>query len=389
MSKDFDGIIVGGGLTGIALALALVQKGAKIALVDRAIPTQNPQDLDGRTLALAQGSRGILQTLGVWPLFEKEVHPIEEIRISQDPGRGFVHYKSKDVSPDPMGYLIPMFLLHSALERRLSEEPLISVYRPFHIKTLENMDDKVRLTSVDDEVLEAPLCFAADGRGSWIRETLGIPTKNWDYTQVGIVCSVTHENPHYQVAFEHFTPQGPVAFLPLGEKSSAVVWTQEPEAGAYLMSLNPEHFCQTLQTSFPFLGALTLEGKRWSYPLGGHLVNTPFKGRTLLIGDAAHGIHPVAGQGFNLGLRDVAWFMDQKDSFLKDDPAILRQRYRRHRRLDVWSMTALTHGLVKLFSNHSHSLMHLRALGMSLTNKLPFAKRLLTRHAMGTARTWL
>lgn len=378
---EFDSVVVGGGLVGVSLGLAMAQKGTKVCLVDAGLQPASTA-LDGRTLALAQGSRQILVSLGLWEALKDHAHSIEEIRISQPKSKGFVHYKSKDVGPDPMGYLIPLMHLQKALEDKIQEEPNVTLTRPFKVQTLENHAHHVSLTSDTGQTIHTKLCFAADGKQSWIRSHLGMRTKKWPYDQTGIVTTVRHEKPHNQVAFEHFLPRGPLAFLPLKEYESAIVWTEETAAASYLMGLDDQGFESLLQESFPHLGALTLTSPRQSYPLSGHFVPSPTKGRTFLVGDAAHGIHPVAGQGFNLGLRDVAWFL-QQPSHVFTDLSLLTKRYTRHRRFDVWSMTALTHGLVKLFSHPSSTLSHIRGLGMELTNHLPFMKRLLTRHAMG------
>ena len=186
------------------------------------------------------------------------------------------------------------------------------------------------------------------------------------------------------MAYEHFLASGPVAFLPLTPFSSALVWSQPPGHADYLMGLDEGAFCDLLAHVFPLLGELTLTAPRRSYPLAGHFVTAPAKGRAFLVGDAAHGIHPVAGQGFNLGLSDVAWFLDQEPRLFEGtSSAALTGAYTQRRMPDIVSMTAMTHGLVKLFSNESRTLRHLRGVGLGIVNRIPPLKKILTRHAMG------
>lgn len=373
-------VIVGAGPVGLALALALAKKGHEITLVDRAAASPFH---DGRTLALAQGSRRILEDLDVWTDLEDHAHPIHDILVSQENGRGHVRYKSKDVSDAPMGHLIPMERLQDALMSKVLAKDSITLKRPFLPKSLTQTKDGISLEAEDSSILGARWCFGVDGRTSWVREHLGFTTRSWNYDQVGIVATLSHAHPHEGVAYEHFLRSGPVAFLPLTSHESALVWSQPPAHARYLMGLEDTAFCALLEHVFPFLGSLSLMNPRKAYPLAGHFVTKSAMGRTLLVGDAAHGIHPVAGQGFNLGLRDVAWFLEQAPHVFEKEAHVLTQTYIRRRMPDVVSMTAMTHVLVKLFSNESHTLKHLRGLGLGIVNRIPPLKNLLTRHAMG------
>lgn len=373
-------VIVGAGPVGLALALALAQKGHGVTLVDRA---PEPPSFDGRTLALAQGSRRILEDLGVWTDLENHAHPIHDILVSQENGKGHVRYRSQDVSAAPMGHLIPMECLQDALLRKVLTSEHIHVKRPFSPINLSQTKDGISLEAEDGSLLSAQWCFGVDGRASWVREHLGFTTRSWNYDQEGIVATLSHTHPHEGVAYEHFLTSGPVAFLPLTPHESALVWSQPPGHARYLMGLEDTGFCALLEHVFPFLGSLSLINPRKSYPLAGHFVTKSAMGRTLLVGDAAHGIHPVAGQGFNLGLRDVAWILEQAPSTFEKEAHVLTRGYIRRRMPDVISMTAMTHVLVKLFSNESRSLKHLRGLGLGIVNRIPPLKNLLTRHAMG------
>jgi 2-octaprenyl-6-methoxyphenol hydroxylase len=278
--------------------------------------------------------------------------------------------------------------LRQALARRLPDHPLITVLAPAEISRLERTAAGVRAALADGREIQASLVVGADGRGSQTREDAGIGLTQWSYKQTGIVCTVEHEKPHGNVAHEKFLPSGPFAILPLTGNRSSIVWTERSDIAPQIMALAEEEFLQELGCRFgDFLGQLSVIGRRWAYPLSLQYAERAIDLRLALAGDSAHGMHPIAGQGLNMGLRDVAALAqvltDARRLGLDAGDGAVLERYQCWRRFDNTLMLALTDLLNRLFSNTHRPLALARDMGLAAVNHAGPLKKLFMRHAMG------
>ena len=387
--------IVGAGLVGGTLACALARFGIKAVVIDRLDPaTMIAADFDGRASAVALSGQRFLHAIGVWPHVATQNEPIREIRVSDGESPLFLHYDHADVGDAPLGFMAENRHLRAAIagELRALESPPL-VLAPAAVTAMSQSADAVTLDLGDGRRVRASLVVSAEGRDAKLRKLAGINVTGWTYPQVAIVATIGHARPHDGIAHEHFLPAGPFAILPLpddgGVHRSSLVWTERAElAGGYL-ALNDNAFLAEIQERVGgFLGDLALIGPRFSHPLGLQFAARYSKGRLVLVGDAAHGIHPIAGQGLNLGLRDVAALteiiVDAKRLGLDLAHPEGMARYQRWRRSDNLIMAGVTDVLNRLFSNDVTPVRMARDLGLGIMNTLPPVKKLLMRHAMGT-----
>ena len=400
-SKDLkaDVLIVGGGLVGLTLAHALAGAGLSCLVVDREDPaTAQDAAFDGRASAIAAGTKQMLEALGLWAAMSPGAAPILDIRVSDarigEPASPlFLHYDHRDLGDDPLGYIVENRVLRRALFGALPVEGLTLLAPHSLTGEVERGPYGVSARLDDGRRLEAALVVGADGRGSRIRESAGIKTTRWDYPQAGIVATVEHSLDHEGVAHENFLPAGPFAMLPLtddeaGHHRSSIVWTEKRELVDSLMALEAEAFSAEIERRFgDSLGEVKAVGPRWAYPLSLLLAERYTEHRLALVGDAAHGIHPIAGQGLNLGLRDVAALaeilVDGARLGLDPGDANVLSRYPQWRRFDALAMVAVTDALNRLFSNDVPPVRLARDLGLAAVDKLPPLKRLFMQHAMG------
>ena len=386
-----DVVVVGGGLVGSVLALALASGGAEVIVVDRLSPTaQTDAGFDGRASAIALAPKRMLERIGLWNRLASDATPILDIRVSDGDSRLFLHYDSRDVGTPALGYMVENRHIRAALFDALASESLVRLLAPAEVLGLETAGAGARVTLADGRVLAAPLVVGADGRGSRIRTLAGIDVTGWSYPQTGIVCTVAHERPHHNVAHEHFLPAGPFAILPISGNRSSLVWTERADRAPAVLALPEAEFLAELQRRFgDFLGTLERVGPTWSYPLELHLADSATAPRLALVGDAAHGLHPIAGQGFNLGLRDVAALAESVVDTLRlgldAGHAHVLDAYGGWRRFDTVLMLSLTDALNRLFSNDVAPLRIARDLGLAAVNQAGPLKRLFMRHAMGVA----
>ena len=390
MVQTYDVVISGAGVVGSCLALALGRKGLKVGLIDTAPLSPAPEKPhEGRAYAIAYGSSLFLKTIGVW---ESLCHPtpppgITTIRTSQSGSDQALVYQASDLNQDALGFMVPSPVLKHHLERCLAEVPTVTRLQPAEITTWQAQDSHVDLTLQSGLALRTPLLVGAEGRTSRLREDLGGRAFTAAYTQRALVCTLSHSRPHQGIAFEHFTPQGPLALLPLAGNQSGLVWSlEEPLASAMLD--DPTLLLHAVIHHFGWgLGDLQMSSPLQAYPLTAHLPFTPYSKRVLLIGDAAHVIHPVAGQGLNLGLRDAAHLADTIHTSynlgLDWGSLSTLEGYVRDRRWDQWSMVATTHGLVHLFALQNPWVRKIRALGLTSIDWIPYLKKTLIRQAMG------
>lgn len=384
-----DVIILGGGLVGASLAIALGQAGLRCALIDRDTPADQRQDaFDGRGSAVSLASKRVLAGLGIWDSIE-EKGPILDIRVSDGPSRLFLHYDHRTVGDEPMGWIIENRFLRRALHKIVAQTPNVDWLAPAAAAGFERGPGWVGLTLTDGRRLTAPLLVGAEGRKSQVRDWAGISVRRVDYRQTGIVCAVEHEKPHNGIAHERFLPIGPLALLPLEHPNrSSVVWTEDPAKVADFLALSDEDFAFEIERRFgPWLGKLSMVGPRWNYPLTALMANSFSGDRIALAGDSAHGVHPIAGQGVNLGWRDVAALAELLIEAARTgsdlgSPALLK-RYDAWRRPDCVGMLAATDVLNRLFATDFPPVRLARDLGLAAVNRVEPLKRVLIRHAMG------
>lgn len=388
-----DLLIVGGGMVGLTLALAAAGQGCRVAIVDRApAPDQLDPAFDGRVSAIAQGAKRFLDALGLWADLAAEAQPILEIRVSDRESRLYLHYDHRDVGPDPLGYLVENRHIRAALHRAATGHSLIARHAPNTLGAVARGAAGVRARLDDGTLIRARLLAAADGRQSAQRRLAGIGTIDTDYDQTAIVCTVAHEKPHRGIAHERFLPAGPFAILPMTGNRSSLVWTERADLAPAIMALPDADFTAEMARRFgDFLGALRVDGGRWGYPVVLTLAERVAADRLVLVGDAAHAIHPIAGQGLNLGIRDVielAGLIGARQALGLDIGAgTLTRDYARARRMDSLTMTAITDGLNRLFRIESAPIRLARDLGLAAVEELPGLKRLFMRHAMGLRPT--
>ncbi len=383
-------LVVGGGLAGMALAAICAGVGIETVLVDREDPARLlDAGFDGRTTALALGSQRVLAGAGLWPEIAGEAEPIREIRVADADSRHFLHYDHRLVGDAPLGFIVENRVLRRALLSRLAALPNLTHLAPRVVRGVAYGPTTAEAALDDGGSVRATLVAAADGRLSPLREAAGIRCVTWTYPQTGIVCTVRHAEPHRGIAVEHFLPAGPFAILPMTGQRSSIVWTERADLAPTLLALEDAAFADELARRFgDHLGALEVVGPHWSYPLSFLHAARYVAPRIALIGEAAHVIHPIAGQGLNLGIRDVAalaeLIVDARRLGLDIGSGPVLEPYERRRRLDAVLLAAATDGLNRLFSNALPPLQLARDLGLAAVDRLPPLKRLFMRHAMGT-----
>jgi 2-octaprenyl-6-methoxyphenol hydroxylase len=386
---EADILIIGGGLVGGPLACALAAAGVTVALVDAETPTTALQaTFDGRASAIALAPQRMLGALGLWPAIAPFAAAIEQIRVSDGSSPLFLHYDHRALGDEPFGWIVENRAIRHAVFSRLAALPAASVLAPARLVDLTRGADRVRAKLADGRRIAAALAVAADGRGSPTRDAAKIGVTRWTYGQTAIVCTVAHARPHNNVAQEHFLPAGPFAILPLPGNRSSIVWTEKAALAPAILGEDDAGFLIELKSRFgDFLGDIAVEGPRFSYPLSLQFAQAYTAERLALVGDAAHGMHPVAGQGMNMGLRDVAALaevvVEAKRLGLDFGQASVLARYARWRRFDNLLMLGVTDGLVRLFSNDVAPVRLTRDFGLAVVNRVAPLKRLFMRHAMG------
>jgi 2-octaprenyl-6-methoxyphenol hydroxylase len=387
---DSDVIIVGGGLVGGTLALALAAHGVTSTVVDSAdLDATTTAAFDGRASAIASASARMLRTIGVLERIEAEGCPIRAIRVTDGAAAPHLDFDSADTDGEPLGIMFENRLLRGAIIAAMREQSGITLIAPAQIIATNRDAQAARVTLADGRVLAAPLLVAADGRRSKLREAAGIRIAAWRYPSSAVVTMIEHSRPHDNVAFEMFYPTGPFAVLPMQPGTrSAIVWTVDGDSGAAVAALPDRALAAEVEKRLGgLLGDVRIVAKAASWPLGYHRAETMTAERFALIGDAAHGIHPIAGQGLNMGLRDVAALAevlaDGVRLGLDPGDAQLLARYRRWRALDNLMVGAVTDGLNRLFAVPGRPAAAIRRFGLGAVQRLPRLKKLFMAEARG------
>jgi 2-octaprenyl-6-methoxyphenol hydroxylase len=392
--QQIDVLIGGGGFAGLALAIALRQalgETFSVAVADPAFARPNPTDT--RASAIAVAARRLFQTIGVWDRVAADAQPILDMVVTdsrlEDAVRPtFLSFAGEIAEGEPFAHMIENGPLLAALILKARDQGV--ELRPTTVAGFDAGEDDTRISVDlgDATTMSARLLVAADGARSAIRERAGIATHGWDYGQSGIVTTVAHERDHHGRAEEHFLPAGPFAILPLKGRRSSLVWTEETREADRIIALGDAEFHAELERRFGLhLGEIKVEGPRRAFPLGLAVARSFIAERVALIGDAAHVIHPIAGQGLNMGLKDVAalaeTIVDAARLGLDPGGAGVLERYQRWRRFDTMAMGVATDGLNRLFSNRSDLLRTVRDIGLGLVDRAPALKQLFIREAAG------
>jgi 2-octaprenyl-6-methoxyphenol hydroxylase len=390
MTERVDLLVIGGGLTGLALACAVAGEGLRVLLVERAsLAATVAPPFDGRVTAIAPGSRRLLAAIGVWPALAADAEPILDIEVGERNSPLRVHYDHRQVGDEPLGHIVENRLIRGALLARtatLGDAVLLAA--PDDVARLDRRGAAVTVRLESGLVAKATLCAVAEGRQSQTRAAAGIGVTRWDYEQTGMVATIAHALPHHGLAIERFFASGPFAILPMTGNRSSIVWAADNRLARDLIGLDDAQFMDELAERFgDRLGGLELAGPRWHYPLSMVQAERYTAQRLALVGDAARAIHPIAGQGWNLALRDVAALaelaIDAKRLGLDLGTGQVLARYERWRRFDSLALIAITDGLNRLFANDLLPLRVARELGLGMVERIAPLKGFFMRHAMG------
>jgi 2-octaprenyl-6-methoxyphenol hydroxylase len=395
-----DVVIAGGGLVGRTLALALAKlapQGFRIALIDAEPAGAEGGPEDARALALSAATRNLFAALDLWPLLAPKAQAITSIEITDSVLNAalrphFLGFDDELRSDGAGAVMVEHGDLRRVLAAAVARDPVIEFHATERVSDFTADQFGVAVSLGSGAAIEASLLVAADGKRSQLRERAGIKCIGWSYPQIGIVATVAHERPHHGKAVQHFLPSGPFAILPLTGNRSSIVWTEDSERGNAIMAADEASFLAELTRRFGLrLGEIALAGPRQSFPLDLQIARSFVADRLALIGDAAHAVHPLAGQGLNIGMRDVAalaeTLIDATRLGLDIGAAPQLERYERWRRFDSAFSAVVMDGLNRLFSNDSAPLRALRDLGLGLVDRTPPLKRFLAREAAGRTGT--
>jgi len=394
MDFDTEILVVGGGLIGSAMAIALSSIGFDVTVIDRQSDQLTKTHVfDGRAYALSHASIRMLKALGIWNYIEENAEPILDIKVSDGRvGEGasdwFLHFDHQELEEGPMGHLIEDRHIREALKANITKSKQIEYIYNTEVISKSVDDTAVSLNLSDGRILRSRLLIGCDGRNSNIAKWSNISHIGWDYNQSALVCAISHEKPHYGIAHQFFTPSGPLAILPLPGNKSSIVWTETKDKAKDINIMCDEDYLSALSPVIGnFLGPISLVGDRFSYPLGLSIAENFISNCTVLVGDSAHGIHPLAGQGLNLGLKDIAALTEvlalakrRGENFSSKD---VLERYQKWRRFDTSAMAVVTDSINKLFSNDNTLLRSIRDIGLGGVNATPQLRRSFMRHAAG------
>lgn len=394
MGLDSDILIVGGGLNGSALALAMAQNGFSVIIIDAlAEAVRQEAAFDGRAYALALTSQRLLRAIGVWESVADKAQPMLEIKVTdgragEGPSPFWMHFDHSEIEEGPMGYMLEDRFLRRAFLDAMCADPQIKQMSGQTVIAQSIDKNGVSVTLSGGRLLTGKVLVGSDGRKSGTAERAGIKRTGWSYGQTALVCAVAHERPHNGIAHQFFMPPGPLAILPLTGNRSSIVWSESDAEARRINALNDLDYLEVLRPRFgKFLGEISLAGQRFTYPLNLTLANRFVSDRLALIGDAAHGVHPIAGQGLNAGLRDVAALAETLTLAARRGEDIgaeqVLQRYQQWRRFDTATLAVATDAFNRLFSNDNPLLRVARDVGMGVVNAVPGLRRGFVREAAG------
>ncbi|MDO6483846.1 UbiH/UbiF/VisC/COQ6 family ubiquinone biosynthesis hydroxylase [Shimia thalassica] len=394
MDFDTDILIAGGGLNGPALALGLAQAGFDVTIVDnRPTLARADDNFDGRGYALAVASKRLLTAIGVWDDIAGNAQPMNDIKVTdgragEGPSPFFLHFDHTEIEEGPVGFMLEDRFLYRAFMDALGKENRITQISQDSVIDQAPDATGVTVSLASGRTLRARLLVGCDGRQSGVAQRAGIKRTGWGYGQTALVCAIAHEKPHHGIAHQFFMPPGPLAILPLPGNMCSIVWSETDENAAEIQALSDEDYMAVLRPRFgDFLGKFELAGARFAYPLNLTVANEFVADHVALVGDAAHGMHPIAGQGLNAGLRDVAALVeilqDAKQRGEDFSTINVLERYQEWRRFDTHALIAATDLTNKLFSNDNPLLRLGRDIGMGLVNASPALRRTFMREAAG------
>lgn len=390
----YDAIITGGSLNGAAQALAMAQAGCRVAVIDALTDAdQSVSNFDGRAYALALASVQMLRALGLWNDLAPHAQPMLDIKVSDGrAGEGaapfVLHFDHRDMGQGPMGQMVEDRHLRATLLSAMQSQPGITRFIGRRVIAQITVPGAAQVSLDDGTDLQGSLLIGADGRRSGTAERAGIGRDITDYGQTALVCAIGHEKPHNGIAHQLFLPAGPLAILPLTGNRSSIVWSEETAQAAAIQALSDDEYLQVLRPRFgDFLGDIHIAGARYTYPLNRTLARSFTADRLALVGDAARGVHPIAGQGLNAGLRDVGALAEvlvdaQRRGEDIGSPLVL-DRYARWRRFDSTTLAFATDAFNRLFSNDNPLLRLGRDLGLGAVNAMPSLRRQFMREAAG------
>jgi 2-octaprenyl-6-methoxyphenol hydroxylase len=394
MKCDTDIAIVGGGLNGTALALALAGAGLRVSVVDAQPAAPRTLDgFDGRSYALALTSVRLLEGIGVWDHVAEHAQPMLEIKVTdgragEGPSPFFMHFDHAEIEEGPMGHMVQDRHLRRALMTAVAQADGVEILNSNEVIAQQPDSTGITLTLASGATLRARLCVGADGRRSGTATRAGIKRTGWAYNQTALVCAVEHALPHHGIAHQFFMPPGPLAILPLTGNRSSIVWSETTQNAARIHALPDAEYLDVLRPRFgDFLGDIALAGARYTYPLGLSLAHDMVAERVALLGDSAHGVHPIAGQGLNAGFRDIAALCEvivdarrRGEDFGAGGTLV---RYQEWRRFDNATLALATDSFNRLFSNDNALLRMMRDVGMGVISALPGLRRTFIREAAG------
>jgi 2-polyprenylphenol 6-hydroxylase len=387
MNSNYDVLVVGGGIVGLTAALAMARRHYHVAVIDGGELTTNIDVPDARVFAINHASKTLFESLGVWDSIDtKRISPYTHMHVWDGVNSASIDFDARTILAPSLGAILEESVIKDALLHRIAQQSNISLYPKQQVEHVECTAEQVKLLSKDGHWV-GQLLMIADGAKSPLRDLLGVELTSWPYNHHAIVATVRTEKPHQQTAYQIFNPDGPLAFLPLVDPHHcSIVWSTQPTRVEQLMSLSEEPFCQELSKAFAYrLGQAELISTRHQFPLQMRHVKQYVGHRWLLLGDAAHTIHPLAGLGLNLGLADIDQWLQLLDTHKR---SIISKKllgaYQRSRKHEVWQVILLMEGFKRFFSYTNPPLLTLRGIGLRFCNNFTPLKRLFIQHASGT-----